>query len=335
MVKFEQEARKACEEVFGSTVLQAKSPGRSTEVVRFCLEDGRSMIATKRKTDARANLEFHVLQKLATRGAKVPSVLAFNGRLLFQEDFGRRRMSLILKKVNPIHGERILNSGLISLADIHARGRAAGLDKLVATLGEGDDWLRYLVDRPRVLGQFLGIPAPKLPVEQLLRLLRVSEASFIKWDARPPNAIVLADGTTGWIDWENCGRRNRLDDLAWFFGDQSVPDWPDVEERLIRQHLPVFNDHMSLDRAHEYLAAFGSLHMCVRLGQILNREKKRGLQGWANQAHADELSQRAMLSAQRTSIRASRWAGRSPLLGSMALWLQQVADKMVNVKQAV
>ncbi len=335
MVEFEQEARKICEDVFGSAVVKTSSPGRSTQVVRFSLGDGRSIIATRRKTTARANLEFHILQKLASRGAKVPGVLAFNGRLLFQEDFGKKRMSLVLKKANRIQGEQLLNSGLVSLADVHARGKAAGLDRVVATLGESDDWLRNYIDRPIVLGQFLGLPAPKLPVEKLLKLLRVTEMSFIKWDARPPNAIVLADGTTGWIDWENCGRRSRLDDLAWYFGDQSVPDWPDVEERLIRQHLPAFTDNMPLDQAQEYLAAFGVLHMCVRLSQILNREKKRGLQGWGDQTSLDRFSQRAVFNAQKIAVRASRWASRSVLLGTMAVWLQEVADQMVVKKKAV
>ncbi len=335
MAKFEKNARRACESIFGSTVRQTGSPGRSTQVIRFVLEDGRSMIATRRKTPDRVNLEFHVLQKLQLRGAKVPKVLAFNGRLLFQEDLGKKRMSLLLKKVNRAQGEKLLNSGLISLADTHERGRAAGLGRGVATLGQGDDWLRNLIDRPRLLGEFLGIPAPKLPVDRLIELLRVTEAYFIKWDARPPNAIVLEGGSTAWIDWENCGRRNRLDDLAWYLGDQSVPDWPDVEERLLSRHLPAFVDNMSPDKAREYLAVFGALHMCVRLSQIINREKKRGLERWDCDITADKITQRALFSARKTSVRASRWAVRSPLLGSLSTWLMEVAHQIVIPKQVV
>ncbi len=335
MLKFEQDARRACEEVFGSAVVRASSAGRSKQVVRFFLEDGRSMIATRRANAARANLEFHVLQKLQSQGARVPKVLAFDGRLLFQEDLGQKRMSLVLRKASRLQGEKLLDSGLLSLADTHARGAAAGLGRVVATLGEGEDWLRFLIDRPRVLGEFLHLPAPKLPVDRLLKLLRVTEAKFIKWDARPPNAVVLAGGELGWIDWENCGRRNRLDDLAWYFGDQSIPDWPDVEGRLLDQHVPAFVDNKSLDEAHEYLAVFGTLHMCVRLSQVFNREKKRGLEGWSDESSADGTTQKALSSARTISIRASRWAGRSPVLDPLSGWLHQVADQIGNPEPAV
>lgn len=335
MVKFEQSARRTCEEIFGSAVLRTSSAGRSKQVVRFFLEDGRSMIATRRMTAARANLEFHVLQKLYSHGARVPKVLAFDGRLLFQEDLGQKRLSLILKDANCSQGEKLLESSLTSLAETHARGKAAGLGRVVATLGEGDDWLRILIDRPRVLGEFLRIPVPELPIDRLVELLRVTKVNFIKWDARPPNAVVLEDGNLGWVDWENCGRRNRLDDLAWFFGDQSVPDWPEVEERLLDRHLPAFIDNMNLDEARDYLAVYGTLHMCVRLSQILNREKKRGLEDWSSKSSGDRTAERALSSARTMSVRASRWAGRSPLIGSLSSWLLEVADRIVVAEQPV
>ena len=286
------------------------------------------MIATRRMNAARANLEFHVLQKLKCQGANVPAVLAFNGRLLFQEDLGRKRMSLVLKKVNHLQGEKLLDQGLSSLAAIHAHGEESRLDRVVATLGEGEDWLRFLIDRPRLLGEFLQLPAPELPIDSLVKLLRVTELKFIKWDARPPNAIVLGGGQIGWVDWENCGRRNRLDDLAWYLGDQSVPDWPEIEERLLRRHLPAFVDNMTLDNANDYLAAFGALHMCIRLSQVLNREKKRGLQAWSKESAGDEIALKAQESALKLSLRASRWSERSSLLGPLSIWFKTVADKL-------
>ncbi len=289
------------------------------------------MIATRRATAARANLEFHVLQRLRAHGARVPKVLAFDGRLLFQEDLGQRRMSLVLKRVTRSQGEKLLDASLASLVETHESGESAGLGRFVATLGEGDDWLRNLIDRPRLLGEFLRIPVPELPVEETVALLRVKEPKFVKWDARPPNAVVLDDRSVGWIDWENCGRRNRLDDLAWFFGDQSVPDWPDVEGRLLDRYVPAFSDGKHPDAAREYLAAFGTLHMCVRLSQILNREKKRGLKDWSDTDSRDETAIRASSSARKMAVRASRWAQRSPQMTPLSAWLQDVADRIAVI----
>ena len=52
------------------------------------------------------------------------------------------------------------------------------------------------------------MPPPELDEPSLIALLRVKTPAFIKWDARPGNAIVNKNGTITWFDWEHCGCRS-------------------------------------------------------------------------------------------------------------------------------
>lgn len=323
----ERDARRACRELLNDDVERASYPtGLRTRSIRLHLKGQGSVIATQRKTPARAKLEVRVLEELGARGALVPKVLAFNGQLLFQEDLGNRRLSTALKRANPAEGERLLDSALTSLAEAQATAQVAGLERFVVTLGEREDWRRAFVSHARELGEFLGSRAPALPVEKLVERLRVSKPSFIKWDSRPPNAIVLEDGKVAWIDWEHCGCRNRLDDLAWLFGDQTVPDWPDVEERLLDRHLPTFLDGMDPQDARDYLAVYGTFHMCIRLGKIVRKQNRRDLEDWGGVLSDGKVAAYALRDARKTSLRASRWAAKSPLTANLSPWLLEVAE---------
>jgi len=323
----EQDAQQACRELLNSRVERASYPtGLRTRSIRLHLKGQRSVIATRRKTPARAKLEVRVLEELGARGALVPKVLAFNGQLLFQEDLGSKRLSTALKRANRAEGERLLDSAITSLAETQATAQAAGLERFVVTLGQREDWRRAFISHSQDLGRFLRSPAPDLPVGKLVERLRVSKPSFIKWDARPPNAIVMEGGKVAWIDWEHCGCRNRLDDLAWLFGDQTVPEWPDVEERLLDRHLPAFLDGMDPQDARDYLAVYGTFHMCIRLGKILNKQNRGGLEDWAGVRSAGEVAANALKDARKTSLRASRWAAKSPLTADLSPWLLEVAE---------
>ena len=331
-VNFERDARLACRDLLGANVTQTGHPsGARRRSVRFLLEGGRSVIATQRKTPARAELEFRVLRTLLAQGAAVPKVLAFNGRFLFQQDLGDIRLSQALRKSGRAEGEKLLGAGLTSLTKTHATAKAAGLERHVVALGEQENWRRAVITHIRELGVFLGRPAPDIPVDKLVERLRVDRTHFIKWDARPPNAIVVEDAKVAWIDWEHCGRRNRLDDLVWFLGDQSIPDWPEVEDRLLDRHLPAFLDDMELADARDYLAVYGTFHMCVRLGLIVKKQYRRGLADWSSVVANGKVKKRARTGARRLSVRASRWAAKSPLTADLSAWLSEVAELFAPV----
>ena len=151
--------------------------------------------------------------------APVPEILAVDGKFLFQEDLGETRLSTALSTASPAEAETLLDAALKSLAKTHAAAKSAGLKRHVMIL-DGEEWRANLLAVPQKLGKFLESPAPELSMKKLDQRLRVASPEFIKWDARPPNAIIHEDGHVSWIDWEHCGRRNRLDDLVWLFGDQ-------------------------------------------------------------------------------------------------------------------
>lgn len=325
MTNIEREARRACKAMLQSDVTRVEYlSGKRKRSVRFHLADDKTVIATYRATPGQAELEARVLPKLRAQGALVPKVLAFDGRFLFQEDLGKNRLSKVLRAGSAADAETLLDAAIKSLAQTHTAAKSAKLKGHVPTL-DGEEWRSTLFSKPGIIGNFLGLPAPDLQIPALHDRLTVTDPEFVKWDARPPNAIVLDDGQVGWIDWEHCGARNRLDDLVWLFGDQSCPDFPDVEERLLNRHLPAFTDGRDLGDARDYLAVYGTFHMCVRLGLILNSQKKRGLADW-DSVLEDGFS--TVASAHRTTIRASRWAANSPLTSALSPWLSDVANQI-------
>ena len=334
MASFEKEARRACETMLQRNVASVGHPaGKRRRSIRLQLEGGGSVIATRRKTEGRAELETRVLEKLRANGAEVPKVLGFDGSILLQEDLGKTRLSMALRKASAAEAEKLLDTALTSLAKTHVAAKTAGLKRHVETL-DGEDWRSGLFERPRILGAFLGIPAPDLPIEKLHRRLEVSSPEFVKWDARPPNAIVLKNGDVTWIDWEHCGRRHRLDDLVWLFGDQSCPDFPEAEERLLARHVPAFRDHMAPDDAAEYLGVYGAFHMCVRLGLFLNKHQKTGATDWSSlPSDGNAADSELVARAHMTTIRAARWASWSPLTADLSTWFSQVTAQIEEARQ--
>ena len=103
----------------------------------------------------------------------------------------------------------------------------------------------------------------------------------------------------------------------------------EIEDRLLDRHLPAFVDEMSLDDAREYLASYGTLHMCVRLSLILNSQKKQGLDDWSGVPAGVKSSEIALKNARKLSLRASRWAARSSLVADLSPWFLEMADQMV------
>ena len=81
------------------------------------------------------------------------------------------------------------------------------------------------------------------------------------------------------------------------------------------------------DEAAAYLAAFGTFHMCVRLGLIL-KYKERG--EWWDAAYCLERDKIGVTRAQAllTARRAARWAGRAAPVRSLAPWFVSVAARI-------
>ena len=319
-------AAEACRRLLNAPDARAEKPAvipykrRRASSVRVTVGD-RTVIATRRRKAAMARKEAGVLRSLGEEQAPVPAVLAFDGEWLIQEDLGTRRLSRILRDADAVEGEAWLDRALRALAACQEAGRRTGLERKVP-------WVvnrRLRLGAPGRLGETLGVPAPPLP-RQLAELYDAApRRHFVKWDARPGNAMVRADGTIAWIDWEHCCRSERLADLVWLLCDEWVPDDPAAEQRLLEEHRHAFVGGGA--RQTDYLALFGTLHMIVRLDVIL---KLKGNGPWWN---ADVCLEHDLLgvTADETAAlarRAARWAARAAVTEPLAPWLRELAPRL-------
>ncbi len=321
----------------GSRITKVQFPGgESRRSYRAILENGKSVIVTKRKTIARSQLECQALRALGDAGMPVPSLLASDGHLFFQQDVGQQRLSESLHACTT-SSERLalLDSAVLGLSQIQHCATEAGLDSCVPLLGSDEKWRQQFAELPRTIGQFLEVAAPATDTDAVVDILAVPQPRFVKWDARPGNALVDANSTVIWVDWEHCGARNRLDDLAWLLADEYNVDDEAAEGRLLDRHLDKFKDGRDADAAFEYLMVYGTLHTCVRLGLILDRKvnNKGGRKGhgenkgdwWDAQycLSGDKIGV-TQLMAERQCERASRWAAYSSQLNDLSEWFLEI-----------
>jgi hypothetical protein len=318
----------------GQRTVGAEYPGgRRREAWRLLLEDGSSVIAVRRDNPMRADLEANVLATLALHGAPVPRTLAYSGLILLQEDVGRMRASDVLqKKSTDAAAYRTKMSKLIdSLFAVYEAADAGGLSQRTPVIGRTPEWVTELIDRTALIANHTGVPSPRPDVERMQILFRVFDPEFVKWDARPGNAILRPDGGLCWIDWEHCGARHRLDDLAWLLADETVPSFPAEEMALVEEALPRYANGPLGPYAREYLFTFGVCHMAVRLARIL--VNKVGVE-WDDEHDIRETDQeRVRLSdAQRLCQRASRWAREARAVKPLARWFDAVAKALPEIK---
>ncbi len=325
--RYVAELARVCARLLGSTVTAVRWPGGPWHgSCRLTLADGREVIASRRDVAGRARLEAFVLARLRAQGAPVPEPLAFNGLILIQSALPGRRLSDALQDGEPWQP---LAAAVESLARVHRCADRAGLAAQVPVLGEHPDWLIALLDRPSVLGAWLGLSTPPLPAEPLFDLLQLVRPRFVKWDARPGNAMLDPDGRVAWFDWEHCGARDPLDDLVWLLCDESLPEGAeDTEDALIAEWLPAFAPERPAEEAHAYLRAQGVLHCCVRLGRLLD---VRGEGDWETADRAlDKPPGTCRRSVTRLCRRGARWADRNRWLAGLADWFEAVERRLLD-----
>ncbi len=322
-------AHKRCEKVTGKTIINIEFPGgRSRESWRVIFEGKESVIATRRREKFRADLEIRVLKALEKHDVPSPKLIATTDwKLFLQEDLKGERLSKELMFADEATTEKLLDSALNGLSQAQKAASEELLDLQMPMIGARKDWILELLERPYPIADFFEVPAPKLDMKALYQTLRVKHPRFIKWDSRPGNAVVQPDGVVAWYDWEHAGSRNRLDDVAWLLTDEFVPDYPKAEEYLLNKYLPDFADHKSIEEAKSYLMIYGTFHMLIRLGLILDNKGKKE---WWDIDYCIEKDKVGITldCAQRTCLRASRWAQHSPLTKELSPWLKKIHKKL-------
>jgi len=342
--RVDPQANALAQKQLGSRIARLHFPGgTSRRSYRAILQNGKSVIVTKRDTIMRSRLECMVLSTLGKAGMPVPDLLASDGGLFFQQDVGHKRLSEGLDACTK-GSERLslLESAVVGLSEIQHCATEAGLDTRVPLLGSDETWRQEFSELPQTIGQFLDVAAPEIDTDAVVDVLAVRKPRFIKWDSRPGNALVDAKGAVIWVDWEHCGARNRLDDLAWLLADEYNVDDAATEEQLLDRHLDKYSDGRDTDSAFEYLMVYGALHTCVRLGMILDRKvrNKGGREGkgehkgdwWdADYCLAGDKIGVTREMAERQCQRASRWAANSSLLNDLSEWFREAQRAIVKL----
>lgn len=330
-LRFAGAARAVCETLLAAKTKEIDLPGGARQSIRMRFEDGRSAIVTRRAQAARGRLEAMILYALSARGDGVPGVIAYDGKWLIQEDLGGRRLAQALQAAEDAGdepaGQRLLEAGLASLAANQKAAADAKLERGISVIGHKPQWIGQLVDMVDRLGRLLDAPPPPHP-EALGQLLAVKRPRVIKWDARPGNAIVRDDGRVAWIDWEHCGCRNALDDVAWFLADEYTPDWPAGEAAALERHLPDFLDEgEDAEEALRYLAAFMAVHSCARASLILTTKKDGPWRDPVAVLSGDKVGV-ARCFIERCLARGARWAALAPETEMLAPWLASLAARL-------
>jgi len=322
---------RAVEALLNTEVTGVEYPGgKSRESYRLLLTDQRSVIATRRDTLERARREVLTLAALNRQATEVPRLIATNySQILVQEEVAGTRLSQALSDADAMQFTRLLDAALESLRHIQRAATTEGLEDVVDALGADDEWLARLVQRPRVVGEHLDVPAPPLDEAALLTLLAIREPRFVKWDTRPGNALVTSDDRVVWFDWEHTGKRNRLDDVAWLLGDEFLPDFAGAETALIERHAHLFAEDLSAGEAKTYLLAYGSFHIVVRLGLILKHMDGK----WWDQDNciATDRVGVTLICATRLCRRGARWAAAHPLTAPLAAWFGRVEERVAQL----
>lgn len=328
MQKFADGAVAACHTLLGGKVTGREAPGGNRQSIRVSFADGSSVIVTRRNNLQRARLEATAMYALFNHGANVPKVIAFDGIWLIQEDMGDRRLAQALNESDRKEGLAWVEAAVTSLAQVHRAGWEASLERNVIPIGQKPHWIPQIVDMPKRLGRLLKLAPPKYPETRLVDAMRMRRPYFIKWDARPGNAMARPDGTVGWFDWEHSGCRNRPDDLVWLLADEYTPDWGDADVKIFKKHLKSFvGQDETPDEVLDYMAIYMTLHSCVRLALIFT-SKKDGPWWNTDSIIAGDKVGVAEHMCRRNVARAARWALLSPLTQGLAPWFADLTDKI-------
>lgn len=313
---FAERASRAAWTTCGARVQHVSFPGgKARESIRLHLGDGRTVIATRRDKKESAEREVEVLQRLHRAGAPVPGVLAYDRDILLQEDVGDRRASAAVYGAAPDAVAGVLDAAIDSLARLQRAAEAASLADAVPQLGAEAEWRRAVAETPLRLAKAFELSEPVLDVDAVSAAIDIRQPSFIKWDARLGNAAIGTDGRVFWFDFEHCGARNALDDLAWLLGDEYLPDVPEIEARIFDARLDDFAPDGEDGEAARYLADFGTLHIAMRLALLLTRQAKVGWVDAKDGADRDKIGASRDLTA-AMARRAARWAARSSTLAT-------------------
>lgn len=309
------------------SVRQEPLPGKPASSQRLRLDDGKTVIATLRKYPNREDPECQILESFTAHKVPAPQLLAKHDSGLFlQQDLRGPSLAQKLIMTDRADYAATVLPALKSLVKLHRVGSHDGFESKLPLIGNTEEWRREFIHYPAKLGATLDVKPSAPDVNQLMSLFQVQRPRFIKWNARPTTTRVMGDQVY-WTDWERAAVRQRMDDLVWFLGDETLPDYADEELRLLQAFLPYFADGMSDDDAREYFYAFGALHISVRLGVLLRNKKQTE---WLTAVEAAKNPELGLHKPWVLNLcrRGGRWAEQGASTAPLRPWFDQLKKKI-------
>lgn len=299
------------ERLFGERVLKATAPGGKRRDSYRIFLDGRTVIVTRRRGGGRAHRETLVLRELSPCCADMPRFLGFEDGLLFQSDLGENRLSQLSQEVDEARRADLAAQAVAAIFRIQSAARGVASLGDLPHLGASPAWVAAVADAPDRLARRIGSAAPRFDRAALCARLTQPPAQFVKWDCRPGNAAVTADGKVAWFDFEYAGRRHGAEDIGFLLGDEVWPVAADTMFDIVAQQ---FDPGCGHDRAAylDYLGLYATCHAVQRIRLVLSEVDRRG---WTTQARAlryDKVGTHPLLGA-RVSDHAAQCADRNPL----------------------
>jgi len=300
------------------------APGGRNRKTLICNAGPRLLAVSQRESVARARLEALVLQHLGPVGL-APNLVARSGNVIVQEFIEGDRLPVALSKLSDQSAARLVLRAVDTLIQARITAEAAGLSRLVPMIGARSGWDQDLAAAPTRLAQDLGLDVPLHDFGILLGLSEGASRRFVKWDARPGNAILRPDGSVCWIDWEHAGSRRPVDDLVWFFADEWTPDAPDALDCAL--HRLADSQGADLADLETQFTAMAVAHSAMRLSLIY---ACKGDGPWWNPAAclAHDRVGVTPAHARRVALRAAGWSGRVPGLQTLSGVFEDIARQV-------
>jgi len=297
------------------------SPGGVDRKTVICRIGDDLRAVSQRKPPVRATLEATILQKLGQHGLS-PKLVLHEGALVVQEYVAGRRLAEHLDTAQPDDAERLMGEAARSILQVQHIAARAGLSARVPAIGIRPGWEDDMAAAPAHLAPLLGLPVPSCDFGALLRVAPGQNRVFVKWDARPGNAIVRDTGQMCWIDWEHAGARRPVDDLVWLFGDEWAADAPNALDRALR----LLSRRQGVDQSDLRLVFCASAvaHSALRLSLIYSR---KGGGPWWNRAACLQHDRVGVTAehVRRVAARAADWAEAVPGLRRLCGFFQTIA----------
>ena len=257
-------------------------PGGKSRSAFFVDTGTGHYVFTKRDEVAEAVLEANVLSAMAPTGL-VPNLIAQEDEWTIQQLVPGVRLPLVLHDCETMAEREVLVAkALDALLAIRAHADGAGLQDKLPVIGKKRAWFEQLAAVPSRFSQKIGVTGPVLNRKAIARELAGNRDSFIKYDARPGNALIDGENVC-WFDWEDCGFGNPVEDLAFMLCDE----WMAIDHTTLialrDRYLPLFANGQDASKARRHFTLYGALHAADRLKMCLQYNHRDG--GWWDRAY--------------------------------------------------